>query len=78
MLQAAETPIVAVRVQFGSPGREVHPRQDLADAILVAQNVLICEERELAGLCVVGGAAPWEFLVLDVEDLSAFHQLRPV
>jgi hypothetical protein len=76
--QAVKTPVVRILVNFGVTRRKVHPRQNLTDEALPAQDASVGEESELAGLRVVGHAPPWKFLVLAVGNPPTLHKLGPI
>jgi hypothetical protein len=69
---------MAVRVYFGPSDWKVHPRQNLADKPLPAQDACVSEERVLAGLFVVGHTPTGVFLIFGIRDIHAADELRPV
>jgi hypothetical protein len=56
----------------------VHPRQNLADKPLPAQDASVGEERVFAGLFVVGHTPARVFLIFGIRDVPAADELRPV
>jgi hypothetical protein len=56
----------------------VHPRQNLADKALPAQDASVGEKRGLAGLFVVGHAPARVFLIFGIRDVPAADELCPV
>src|SRR5579862_9755263 len=76
--QTAETPIVAVRTRLGVFRRNVQPRQNLPDNVLLAEDALVCEKREFAALRVVSHTTPGEFFVFAVGSLPTPRKFCPV
>jgi nitrite reductase/ring-hydroxylating ferredoxin subunit len=69
---------MAVRVYFGPSDWKAHPRQNLADKALSAQDASVGEKRVLSGLFVVGHRSPRVFLIFGIRDISAADEFRPV
>ena len=76
--QAAETPIVAVRADYGVFWRDVQLRENLAYNFFLAEDAAVSENPEFIALWVIRNPASGEFLIFAVGNLPAFHKVCPV